>query len=142
MPVPTNPNRGNLDQTQIMQRAFDEAADKLRVDASVSIASISGDVAVEIDAADGDNIAIANADGSKKASITTVDAKNGLDVNVINFPSFEPPHAADAFTVDYPDTVTEIYKFRSGGTGGTVLTTVTVIYTNATKTFMLSGTVT
>lgn len=82
MPAPVNPNRGNLDQTQILQRAFDESTDKLRVDSSVSITSITGDVAVEIDAADGDNIAIS--DGVNQATITPVGPKNGLDVNVIS----------------------------------------------------------
>lgn len=79
-----NPNRSLLDQQQILQRAFDEANDKLRVDSSVSVTSITGDVVVDIDAATGDNIAIANADGSKKVTVSTFSGKEGLDVNIIN----------------------------------------------------------
>lgn len=37
MPIPTNANRSNLDQTQIFQRAFDESTDRLRVDADIFI---------------------------------------------------------------------------------------------------------
>lgn len=84
MPVPVNPNKGNLDSTQILQRSFDELTDKIRVDASVTITGIDTEVAVEIDAADGDNIAIANEDGSKKVTVTTVGSKEALDVNVTN----------------------------------------------------------
>lgn len=79
-----NPNRGLLNQEQILQRAFDEAQDKLRVDSSISINEIQGEVSVEIDAADGDNIALANADGSKKVTVTTIGSKEALDVNVAN----------------------------------------------------------
>lgn len=85
-PVPVNPNRSNLSAEQIFQRAFDESTDKLRTDASVN-AEITGDVYIEVDAADGDNVAIG--DGTKTASITTVGSKNGLDVNVINDLNFE-----------------------------------------------------
>ena len=84
MPAPTNPNAGQLDQTQILQRVFDESTDKLRVDSSISVNSITGEVSIELNASDGDNVAIANADGSKKASVTTVGSSNGLDVNIIN----------------------------------------------------------
>lgn len=66
-----------LDAAQIIQNVYDEANDKLRVDSSVSVTSITGDVSVEIDAADGDNIAISdgtdtlviNPDGSINVSI-------------------------------------------------------------------------
>lgn len=83
MPGPNAPYT-NLDQTQVMQRVFDEAQDRLRVEANVVVESVIGEVSVEIDAADGDNIALANADGSKKVTVTTDSGKNGLDTNVIN----------------------------------------------------------
>lgn len=47
--------------------------------------------------------------------------------------SFNPPTAVDAVTATYPDSVTEEYKFRSGGMSGTVLMTLTVIYASASK---------
>jgi hypothetical protein len=73
-----------LDANQCIQQAFDETQDKLRVDASVSVTEIQGEVSVEVDAADGDNIALYNADGSKKVTVSTVSGKEALDVNVVN----------------------------------------------------------
>lgn len=84
MPAPVNPNRSELDSTQILQRAFDESTDKLRVDSSVSVTGITGEVSVEVDAADGDNIAISNEDGSKQVTVTTIGSINALDVNITN----------------------------------------------------------
>ena len=83
MPGPNVPYT-NLDQQQILQRVFNETDDKLRTESTVIVESVTGEVSVEIDAADGDNIAISNADGSKKATITTVSSKNGIDANIIN----------------------------------------------------------
>lgn len=110
MPAPTNPNRSNLDQTQIFQRAFDEATDRVRVDADISIDSAT--ITVETDyttdsMAIGDpatnNILKINADGSIDANVlishvddsirlgdgtnlitsTAALGKQGLDVNII-----------------------------------------------------------
>lgn len=39
----------------------------------------------------------------------------------------------DFVSATYPDAVTEIYSFKSGGSGGTLTATVTVIYTDSTK---------
>lgn len=82
MPAPTNLNAGQLDQTQILQRAFDESTDKLRVDSSVSINSITGEVNVELNAADGDNVALS--DGTNTVTTTINGSNVGLDVNIIN----------------------------------------------------------
>jgi hypothetical protein len=78
-----NPNAGQLDSNQILQRGFDELTDRHRVDASVTVTAITAVVQVEIDAADGDNISLASADGTTPVTVTTVGAKNGLDVNII-----------------------------------------------------------
>lgn len=51
---------------------------------------------------------------------------------------FSPPPETDAGTVEYPDAVTEIYKFRKGGVAGEVLRMLTVVYTGASKTVLLS----
>lgn len=83
MPGPNFPYT-DLDANQVLIQSFDETQDKLRVDASVSVTSITGDVTVEVDAADGDNIALASPDGSKKVTVTTVGAKEALDVNVVS----------------------------------------------------------
>lgn len=92
MAAVTNPSgQSQLSQEQILQRTFDETTDKLRTDASFS-GSFEGDLDVEIDAADGDNISLANPDGSKRVGVTTDpdNNKNGLDVNVINQLRSEP----------------------------------------------------
>lgn len=41
--------------------------------------------------------------------------------------------AYDYITASYPDSVTEIYVFKIGGSGGTTVATVTVVYTDSTK---------
>lgn len=83
MPGPNWPYT-QLDFQQVLKQAFDETKDKIRVDAEVVASFGDAELAVELDAADGDNVALANADGSKKVSVTTSGSKNGLDVNVIN----------------------------------------------------------
>lgn len=45
----------------------------------------------------------------------------------------------DSVTVDYPNAKVEIYEARIGGTGGTVVETIQVIYTDATKQYVLSA---
>ncbi len=39
----------------------------------------------------------------------------------------------DHITASYPDGVTEIYVFRTGGSGGATVATVTVVYTSSSK---------
>lgn len=45
----------------------------------------------------------------------------------------------DAVTVTYPVATQEVYAFRQGGTGGTIVETVTVNYTDATKENLLNA---
>ena len=69
--------------------------------------------------------------GKKNVTVTvsnTDDFKN----------QFEPPADADAITVEYPDSVTEIFRYRSGGTSGTVIKSVQVIYQASNKKNLLS----
>lgn len=143
MPSPTNPNAGQLDQTQIMQRAFDEANDRLRTDANVT-ATIVGDVTVEIDAADGDNIAIANADGTKKVTVTTVGPKEALDVNIADG-SVKVTNALitvpfDYIAASYPSATVEVYTYKNGGSGGTIVGVITIAYSDASKVNLLTVT--
>lgn len=44
----------------------------------------------------------------------------------------------DSGTVEYPSPTSEIYKFRQGGVSGTIVATVTLIYTDATKALLSS----
>lgn len=39
----------------------------------------------------------------------------------------------DAGTVTYPTSTTEVYQWRQGGTGGTVVRTLTLTYTTSSK---------
>lgn len=47
--------------------------------------------------------------------------------------NFNPPLGTDAVTVEYPTTTSEIYRYRTGGIGGTILASVTVNYLLADK---------
>lgn len=50
-----------------------------------------------------------------------------------DFGGFAPPANTDACQVTYPDPVTEVYEFFTGGLAGTLLQTNTVVYTDSTK---------
>jgi hypothetical protein len=54
-------------------------------------------------------------------------------VNVIDRSPFMAPAEADSGTMEYPNSTTVIVKYRSGGVSGTVLKTITLVYTNASK---------
>lgn len=45
---------------------------------------------------------------------------------------------ADAITVTYPDSVTEVYKYRNGGTSGNVVLVLTLVYADSTKVLLTS----
>ena len=44
----------------------------------------------------------------------------------------------DTGTVSYPDLVTEVYQYRSGGIAGAIVATVTIVYTDSSKSFISS----
>lgn len=46
---------------------------------------------------------------------------------------FSPPKETDTVTVEYPTTEQEIYRYRQGGTAGTILKSIRVTYLDATK---------
>lgn len=46
----------------------------------------------------------------------------------------------DYVGASYPDTVTEVYTYKTGGSSGTTVATVTVVYTDATKETLTSVT--
>ena len=50
------------------------------------------------------------------------------------------PSSYDYIEVAYPNSTTEVYTFKNGGSGGTTVSTVTVVYTSATKADLLSVT--
>ena len=46
----------------------------------------------------------------------------------------------DYIGVTYPDTTSEVYVFKTGGSSGTLVATVTVVYTDSTKANLTSVT--
>ena len=63
----------------------------------------------------------------KNSSGTTIDPAT---IWGLNLPVF------DYVAVDYPTTVQEVYTYKTGGSGGTTVATVTVNYVDATKEFI------
>jgi len=160
MPAPTNPNRSALDQTQILQRAFDESTDRLRTDSVINIDSAtitvntnyttdsmqigdpntnatlkinangSIDANVVVDASGGDSILSV---GTSNGTTTGTQAVIKVDSSG-NQSSFIMnsivPVAYDSIYPSYPDAVTEIYVYKQATI---TVATVTVIYTDSTK---------
>lgn len=56
-----------------------------------------------------------------------IQTSSGIIQQGISLPKY------DYVTVDYPDAVSEIYTFKSGGSGGTTVATITLTYTDSTK---------
>lgn len=50
------------------------------------------------------------------------------------------PESFDFVGATYPDTVTEVFTYRTGGASGTVVAIVTLVYVDATKDLILSVT--
>lgn len=48
--------------------------------------------------------------------------------------------ANDYIAATYPDPVTEVYTYKVGGSSGTIVGVITVVYSNATKAILLSVT--
>ena len=46
----------------------------------------------------------------------------------------------DYVAVTYPTATSEVYTFKSGGSGGTTVSTVTLVYTDSTKEDLSSAT--
>jgi hypothetical protein len=46
------------------------------------------------------------------------------------------PSTFDYIGVTYPNDTTEIYVFKTGGASGTIVSTITVVYTTNTKEFI------
>lgn len=79
----TNPNPSKLDFPQIIQRAFDESNDQLRVNATVT--ATLGETKIT--------------DGTNDATLTNVGAKYGLDVNILNDIVVDISHADDSIRI-------------------------------------------
>lgn len=126
-----NPNRSDLDQQQIIQRAFDESKDRLRVDAEISASIIAPPgLEVSISATD-DNIAIRNSNNSNELEINSDGSINTRGQQLFTLPF-------DAITATYPSPTQEVYQSRIGGISGTVQQTLTLNYVDNTKAQLLN----
>jgi hypothetical protein len=139
MPGPNSPYT-RLDANQVLKQSFDESLDRLRVDAQVS-ASIEGEVQCEIDAADGDNIAISSADGTKKVDVSTIGGTNALNVNVVSITNLATTIntyaevtalAASSLTTVVSYTATANCRLKKVETSGTNIATYTVVIDSST----------
>lgn len=165
MAAPSNPNRSELDQTQILQRAFDESTDRLRTDSVINIGSAS--IAVDIQYTT-DSIQIGdpntsstlkiNSNGSIDANVV-VDATTGDNImsvgtsnattsgtkNVIKVDSTGTqstysmnsivPVAYDSIYPSYPTSSVEVYVYKQSAA---TVATVTVTYVDSTKAQIVS----
>jgi hypothetical protein len=73
-----NPSPSQLDPGQIIKRSFDEANDRIRVDASVSVSAASQEVVI-----DHSDDSIKLGDGTNLVTATVIGSDVGLDVNLI-----------------------------------------------------------
>lgn len=124
----TTRNYSSLDQNQIMQRAFDEAADALRVQTEAVVVANAMEVVISdtddsIRLGDGTNLTQVNPDGSLKVS-------SGLVKDSYDF-----------FSGNHTDT-TSTYVYRRGGPSGVIVATVQIAYADAEKDEIVSLTVT
>ena len=66
--------------------------------------------------------------------LNTVGTGSGLatEATLAKIPGLAIP-IYDYVSVAYPDSVTETYTFKTGGSGGSTVAVVTVVYTSSTK---------
>ena len=120
-------NYSSLDQNQIMQRAFDESADALRVQTEAVVVANAMEVVISdrddtIRLGDGTNLTQVNPDGSLRVSAGLV------------------KQAFDYFSGSHTET-TSTYVYKRGGSSGVTVATVNIVYTNTDKDEILSLTV-
>jgi hypothetical protein len=111
-----------------MQRAFDEAADALRVQTEAVVVANAMEVVISdtddsIRLGDGTNLTQVNPDGSLKVSTGLV------------------KDSYDYFSGSHTET-TSTYVYRRGGSSGTVVATVQIVYADSEKDEIVSLSVT
>ena len=113
------------------------ASNPLPVDATVTIPSV--DVALDsFTKVPPDNVLIVGSeDGTKTGTKHAVVIDSDKNLHVINMGQLVP-NIFDAIAVTYPSVSQEAYTYKIGGIAGVTVATVTVIYTDATKTVLTS----
>lgn len=95
-------------------------------DGSINVVPV-GPIDIEVDAADGDNIAIKDVTGTNAMNVYpdgSIDARRKNTLITVPF---------DYIVAGYPSTTVEVYTYKFGGAGGTIVGVITVTYTDATK---------
>jgi hypothetical protein len=89
------------------------------------------DANVALHAGDGDNVAIRDSAGHELA-INVDGSSNSRNINTFITSPF------DYIAASYPNVMTEVYVYKSGGSSGTTVGTITVIYSDSTKNVIMS----
>ena len=71
---------------------------------------------------------LTNASGEKYVGVTTVGSKNGLDVNLVNT---LVPEVYDYVDLSYTGVNLTSVVYKTGGSSGTTVATLTLAYTGA-----------
>lgn len=130
MPIgPNGPNYSQLDEQQIIQRVFEEEKDRLRVDAEVTATIVDPFEVIISDT--NDSIRIGDGAGNKVA-VNPDGSTNSRTINTLITTPF------DYIAASYPNATTEVYTYKFGGSGGSLVGTVTVVYQDSTKNLITS----
>lgn len=108
-------------------------SNRLPVDAQVSV--VVPPVSVDLDAfsATPDNVLMVGTEDGTKTGVkhaAVIDANK--DLRVMQMGQLVPARF-DAIAVTYPTAASEVYTYKVGGTGGTTVAIVTVVYTDSGK---------
>jgi hypothetical protein len=79
------------------------------------------------------DIKVSRSDLEFNKFIATSDDKVAVRTTSVSGGNLLEGIAFDAVVPSYPNTTTEIYVYKTGGTSGTTVATITVIYTTAAK---------
>lgn len=132
--MPKNPSPSLLDAGQIVKRVYDEANDAVRVEVAAGT-----DFEISIDAADGDSaMFVGTEDGTPTGTQHTVKINSLGNTQVLDMGKLVPKEF-DTILATYPLATTEVYTYKTGGSGGTTVATVTVTYTDASKAVFVSA---
>lgn len=94
-------------------------------------------------------VGIGKNNDDKDVNLSTRGLINALTVEIVDssgnqVTSFVAPGlvtaAFDYIAVTYPTTSSEVYTYKSGGSGGTTVATITVVYTTSAKDILSSVT--
>lgn len=134
-----NPDPSNLDQNQILQRVMDNSNDRLRVDAEVT--AVIG--SVEIDSTTSSVLDVGTEDGTFVGTQHVINVDhNGYQATLVKNTLVTEPFDYVQLTnsVISGQTVPTIVAYKLGGSGGTLVATLTLAYdgsanlTSVTKT--------